>query len=208
MIILKLFSPSQCCNALQLYIRQESFYLIPEGGTIVTSKKLIYSGQSKTSINALSALVKRFEENAQSGYEYFRKASEELNKVSCDKISKLSFYLLNNMDYSSYLAIRENNLKYLNSSLKSINILNVSENSKPLCYPLMLKFNVSELKKKLIENKIYVATYWDDAISRIRSNSFESKLIFDTLYIPLDQRYNLDDLDKIVKIIKGFYDEK
>lgn len=58
------------------------FLPIPEGGTIITAKNLSYTGQGITSINAVSALVKRFEEHAQCGYEFFQKASEELNNIS------------------------------------------------------------------------------------------------------------------------------
>ena len=184
------------------------FLPVPEGGTILTTKELNYTGQGTTSINALSALVKRFEEDAQYGYNYFRKASDELNNISCNKMSKVAYYLLNNIDYSSYLIKRKNNFIYLNDQFKNINLLNINEDSSPLCYPLMLKYKVDILRKNLISNNIYVATYWFDAINRIKLDSIEYNIINNTLFIPIDQRYSIQDMSKIVKIIKDIYDEK
>lgn len=115
---------------------------------------------------------------------------------------------MNNLDYSLYSKRRKENFLYLNTKLKDINILDISENSLPLCYPLMLDIDVSKLKIQLIKNKIYVATYWNDAICRVGINSFENKLILNTIYIPLDQRYDISIMNKIVKIIKDIYDEK
>ena len=64
--------------------------------------------------------------------------------------------------------------------------------------------NVSELKNKLIDNKIYVATYWNDAIGRVNNNSIEFKLINNTVYIPIDQRYDIKDMEYIINIISTF----
>ncbi|HIF9210047.1 TPA: hypothetical protein ACX6QM_003321 [Photobacterium damselae] len=202
------FFSSPRINCAATIYSPRKFLPVPEGGTILTSKKLNYTGQGTTSINALSALVKRFEGHAQHGYGYFCKASDELNNISCKKISKLAYYLLNDIDYLSYLEIRRNNYIYLNSKLKNINVLNLNEDSSPLCYPLMFKNEVNSLKANLIDNGVYVPTYWSEAINRIEKYSIEYCFIKNTLFIPIDQRYGIKDMEIIVKLIKGIINEQ
>lgn len=192
-------SPNENCAAT-LYSPRK-FIPVPEGGTIITQEKLNYSGQSYSSINAIYALVRRLELNASSGYQYFRDASEELNNISCDRMSEFSSLILNNIDYKSYEESRLDNFLYLHSKLSCFNLINININSSPLCYPLKLDVEVSNIKSELIKNKIYVATYWLDAIDRISIESIEFELIHNTLFLPLDHRYNRCDMDAIISIL-------
>jgi hypothetical protein len=55
------------------------------------------------------------------------------------------------------------------------------------------------LKDTLIENKIYVATYWNDVKSRALKDTFEYKLVNYLIPLPIDQRYNLNDMKLIIR---------
>ena len=58
------------------------------------------------------------------------------------------------------------------------------------------------------ENKIFFPTYWIDAASRVKTNSFEAKLINNLIPIPIDQRYSILDLSNTIEIIKKYLCKK
>ena len=70
-----------------------------------------------------------------------------------------------------------------------------------MVYPFLN--NKRGLKEKLIENKIYVATYWKEVKERVNTDSFENNLVDYLIPLPIDQRYNLEDMKYIVKFIKS-----
>ena len=59
----------------------------------------------------------------------------------------------------------------------------------------------NELRKKLIENRIYCATYWPNVKEWTRPSSLEYKLTEDMIYLPIDQRYDLKEMELIVNMI-------
>jgi len=70
-----------------------------------------------------------------------------------------------------------------------------------MIYPFLID-NGQELKKKLIENKIFVATYWPNVFGWTDKDSFEYKLTKHLLPLPIDQRYEKNELNIIVKHLK------
>ena len=59
----------------------------------------------------------------------------------------------------------------------------------------------AELKKKLIDNKIFVATYWPNVLEWSSENDFEYKLTRYLLPLPIDQRYKSNDFKKIEQLV-------
>ena len=57
------------------------------------------------------------------------------------------------------------------------------------------------LRKKLIDNKVYVASYWPNVKNMSNLESVESQFAVNLIPIPIDQRYGNDDLNKILEII-------
>ena len=88
--------------------------------------------------------------------------------------------------------------------LKDINILGLGvKNLKaPMVYPLLIE--KKGLKDWLIENKIYVATYWTDVFDWVSNKDFEYTLAKYLIPLPIDQRYNKHDLIRIVEKIKSY----
>ncbi|GAK22972.1 hypothetical protein JCM19052_3587 [Vibrio sp. JCM 19052] len=140
------FSKPRYQCAATLYSPRK-FLPVPEGGTILTSTDLGYSGLSVTSTESIVALLKRSEEGAKYGYEDFSIASQKFDELSCDKISKFSYSLLNNIDSLNYLEIRRVNFNYLQQEFKDINLLKLADDIAPLCYPLKLLNNTKNIKK-------------------------------------------------------------
>ena len=72
-----------------------------------------------------------------------------------------------------------------------------------MVYPLFVD-NGALLKQKLIEKKIYVATYWPNVFEWAELNSFENELAKNLIAIPVDQRYSENDVDAILNILFKF----
>ena len=67
-------------------------------------------------------------------------------------------------------------------------------------YPLYVE-NGRELKKKLIENKIFVPTLWGDVFDVASPNSVAWDYAENIVPLPCDQRYGIEEMDYIVNII-------
>ena len=57
--------------------------------------------------------------------------------------------------------------------------------------------------EKLINNKIYVATYWPNVLEQCNQGDIEFKFANNLLPLPIDQRYSIDDMNKIISIINN-----
>ena len=74
-------------------------------------------------------------------------------------------------------------------------------NTVPMAYPYWT--NDDSLRKKLIDNRTYVATYWPNVLEWCGENDIEYKLTKYMLPLPCDQRYGNEDVERIFKIIKS-----
>ena len=61
--------------------------------------------------------------------------------------------------------------------------------------------NGDTLKKKLIEQQVFVATYWPNVFEWAKQNDLEYELANHVVCIPIDQRYGNEDMKKITSII-------
>jgi dTDP-4-amino-4,6-dideoxygalactose transaminase len=102
---------------------------------------------------------------------------------------------------------RLNNFNTLHSNLKFVNewsVFNKNQSEVPLCYPFLVK-NGGDLKKHLIHKNIYIPTYWHEIEKHMNSSCEVEKYFINNLVcLPIDQRYNKDDMLYILKIVKDF----
>ena len=59
------------------------------------------------------------------------------------------------------------------------------------------------LRQRLIENKVFVATYWPNVKEWVSKEMLEYDLTERLLPIPVDQRYGIEEMKTIISIIKG-----
>ena len=131
--------------------------------------------------------------------------NESILSSKIKKISKLSEFVLKNINYIKFANARQENFQFLNENLKSINKYQFSldKSEIPMCYPLLVNENVN--KKKLHEQNLFVPTFWDRKIKTIKNGFiFEKELPTKLIPLPVDQRYSIKEMKKIVKIINNF----
>jgi dTDP-4-amino-4,6-dideoxygalactose transaminase len=110
--------------------------------------------------------------------------------------------LLKAIDYVSIIEKRKKNYQLLDQNLRQYNQLNLtcSDEAVPMVYPFLPKRN-AELKKKLIENKIFVATYWPNVLEWCEENDWEYQLAQQACFLPMDHRYGEEEMNRIVDVI-------
>ena len=86
----------------------------------------------------------------------------------------------------------------LNKHFSKYNNIQCESSSIPYLYPLFL---TCDIRKELIQKKIYVPTLWGQCLNQ--NNLFEKELTEKTIFIPLDQRYDKMDINYIVSVINS-----
>lgn len=180
------------------------FFGVADGAYLYIDTILKESLEKDYSFDRYEHLLKRVELPANETYNIFIGNEEKLNKLPLKKMSRLTSLFLQNIDYDSFKVVRESNFNYYHTRLRSINKLNIDirQLNGPMVYPLLCV--VDGLKEFLIENKIYIPTYWNDVLKRITQANFEYKMVKYLFPLPIDQRYNSNDLDRIVKLIEKY----
>jgi hypothetical protein len=132
-------------------------------------------------------------------------------RIILQNIPAISLYILHNISYSNIMDKRAENLKFIyeNMIFKNLFVFNFEDMKSPALLPL--RFNSEEerdfVKNSLIKDDIYPPIVWDlereEVIPReyIYEHEFSKKM----LAIPVDQRYEPDELSKAVTIINQTY---
>lgn len=179
------------------------FVGIPDGGIAYMNKGLNVSEfEQDVSHNRCSHLLKRLDLGAESGYVDFRENSLQLVNQSVKRMSNLTWNLLQSIDFNFVKKRRRENFKQLHAALKDVNRLVLPKMDTFAC-PMVYPFYTSDtsLKKHLIENKIFVATYWPNVFEWTKKGEIEYELSKNIIPIPIDQRCGEDNMRRIIKLI-------
>jgi hypothetical protein len=176
------------------------FFGIPDGGYLYTNTKLNQELKVDSSEERCHHLLKRIDSSAEEGYLAFISNDKSLENNPIKKMSALTSRLLLSINYQKIANIRKENLAYLHASLSGKNKLkfDIQEIGIPLVYPF---WATKELRVKLLESKIYTATYWPNVKKWCNEEDLEYKMMDEIIYLPIDQRQTKVELIKILKII-------
>ena len=178
------------------------FFGVPDGAYCFTNQRLDMPLQQEVSYNRTSFLLKRLDVGAEQGYNDFRQQSENLCNLPIALMSNLTQKILSSIDYHAVATKRRDNFLYLHSALGNSNQLDIHLDTQdvPMVYPY---FSTKDnLRQTLIENKIFVARYWPNVLQHTNPNTIENNLTTYLLPLPIDQRYNREDMERIIRIIK------
>lgn len=151
-----------------------------------------------------SHLLLRVEEKASKGYSSFKENSRKIVDQPIKRMSCITKMLLSNIDFNRTGEIRKRNFNQLHQELGNRNRLKIGELTDldiPMVYPFWTED--CDLRKRLIENKIYVATYWPNVLEWCSEQDIEYKLAKEIIPLPIDQRYGREEMEWIIKNIKN-----
>ena len=178
------------------------FFGIPDGAYLYCDKKLDTILDRDSSFDRCAHLLKRMDSNAEIGYKDFVANDIVLKNQPIKKMSFLTTILLASLNYETIAMKRKENFNVLHAVLSEQNKLKFDLDliSVPLVYPF---WATKDLRIKLLEHKIYTATYWPNVKKWCDGNGIETKLTEEIIHIPIDQRYFVDDMKKISRVLHG-----
>jgi hypothetical protein len=178
------------------------FFGLPDGGIIYSNVSIgIHNLEQDTSYGRCMHLLKRIDKGAEAGYQDFKIDDASLNSQPIRTMSNLTRRLLGDIDFAAIRTRREANYKILHQALRDKNQLRLSDTpTGPMVYP----FRAQEgLRQKLIDAKVYVATYWPNVYEWAQSTETEYMLVDSIVALPIDQRYGADEMQRILEVING-----
>ncbi len=194
------FSPPR--NCLATIYSPRKFFGVPDGGLLFTSLAISEPEEIDIgSVKRCAHLLDRLNGSVEAGYSGFRRAEEALSDFHPKRMSQLTTQLLSHIDYDTCKERRNANFLFLHEHLQHLNRLAFSHIDGPMCYPLVIVDPTA--RERLLANYIFVPKYWKEVESRVASESFERTLLDNCLPIPCDQRYQPEDMLRIVDIVKG-----
>ena len=180
------------------------FMGMPDGGLAVTPNPgKINELLVDKSYDRCSHLLKRLELDPSEGYNDFKEASKKIATAPLSRMSNISRSILSSVDLDEMKLTRRRNFAKLHDALSGSNRLAIPPMDSfecPLVYPYWAS-NGDALKKKLIEKKIFVATYWPNVLSWVGENDLEYDITNHVVCLPIDQRYGIKDMERITSEI-------
>jgi len=188
-------------DGLDTFYSARKFFGVPDGAYLFSYNYTNVPLNQDVSYSRMIHLLKRKDKNAESGYTDFLKNENSLKDQPIRSMSRLTHSLLENINYERCKFTREENFRFIHNELKNLNTLVFDYDilSGPMIYPFVT--DNLDLRKKMIANKVYVANYWSDVLSRVDEKTVEASLTKYLIPIPIDQRYSLSDMKNILNII-------
>ena len=141
----------------------------------------------------------------------FYDAEQILNKQeSIYAMGDVSKKLQSNLDIGELRKSRQRNYSILNESLTNSRIVEpvfpeLLEEVTPLYFPIYVKCDRKAFQTYLAENKIYAPIIWPKSDLCNNSINLEVDWIYrNILSIPCDQRYSMEDMERVVEIINNY----
>ena len=179
------------------------FVGIPDGGIAYMDKPIdISEYEQDCSFDRCSHLLKRIDLGAGAGYADFKNNSSKLKNQPIKQMSKLTRVLLNAIDFKKIRSKRRENFAILHSLLSSSNKFKLDSLESiacPMVYPYMT--DDESMRQRLIDNKVFVATYWPNVSEWCECGTTEFQLARTIIPLPIDQRYKEETLIEIFKLL-------
>ncbi|MCD4735154.1 MAG: hypothetical protein K8R53_03865 [Bacteroidales bacterium] len=183
------------------------FFGLPDGGMVYTDRKVDFTLERDNSEDRILHLIKRIEQNAESGYVLFKENESRLDFLPVKQMSFITERILKNINFEKAIKKRKDNFIFFHNKFKDSNeltpLIDTAEFIAPLSYPYLNKNN-EVLRETLINKNIYVPTFWPNVLNQKANNSFEYHLAKNLIPLPTDQRYETEELASICPIIYKF----
>lgn len=141
------------------------YFGVSDGAYLYTNTGMKVTGILKDySYDRLKYLAGRFEKLGNIFFDDFHKNEELLSTENIKFMSDMTHNILRSINYEFVKNRRTQNYNYLFDKLEKINTLDLKRIEGAFAYPLYIE-NGNKLKRKLIEQKIYVPTLWPNVIT-------------------------------------------
>lgn len=175
------------------------FFGVSDGAYLSTDASLDRELERDESWDKMGFVLGRFERPASEFYAESKKNNSRFRDHGVRLMSPITQNLLRAIDYEGVLDRRRRNFAVLRSGLDDVNKLCFPDPLGPFMYPFFMEEG-RLVRSELHRKKIYVPMLWDWAEN---APGFAGLYANDILPLPLDQRYNEDDMARIVEVVRG-----
>lgn len=171
------------------------FFGVPDGG-VAYGVEFLPQGDEYSlddSRSRMAHLELRKEGEVEKGYVAFKKAEASLDGAEIMYMSQETRRMLGHIDKERYADIRKSNFAVLDNALHSELLFHRSSDDVPMVYPYITDNLL--LRSKLINDKIFIASYWPGVCE---CGNLQERI----LPLPIDQRYGKEDMKRIVEAVK------
>lgn len=185
------------------------FFGVTDGGVLITTRDIddLYSHlEFDKSADRIFNLFASDESSRNDNYDKYLSYRDNLQSLSMMRMSKSTENILKLVDFDFCKQARRRNFDKMHKNLACYNKLNISmrNDDVPMLYPF-LYLNTS-LKKRLIENNVYLGSYWPLSNYANSSTEIEDGLRKNLCCLPIDQTLTDRDIEFICSIVINFID--
>lgn len=177
------------------------FFGVADGGILYTDTKLDREIPQDESFDRMGFVLGRFERSASEFYAEAASNNDFFADEPIKLMSKLTENLLHGIDYEAVKHKRTKNFEILHEAFGKINPLKLTVPQGAFMYPLYLEKG-GEIRRKLQAKKIFIPTLWPDVFEHCDESELEYDYAKNILPIPVDQRYDEEDMKYIMEEIE------
>lgn len=179
-------------EGIDTFYSARKFFGVADGAYLYTDARLDMEFEQDQSYQRMAHLLIRADIGAEEGYSEFRKNDDSLIDNPIRLMSNLTEKILCSIDYESAKQLRRSNFMQLNEQLSAKNgiHLTMDEDAVPMIYPYLT--DDTTLRQRLIDNRIYVATYWPSIKEWCDGNMLEYRLMGLLLPLPVNMEYEVN----------------
>lgn len=181
------------------------FFGVADGAFLYTDARLDQELPQDESHERMRFLLGRYERSASEFYSLYSANNAVFSTEPIKRMSQLTQNLLHGLDYERIAESRRDNFQYLHDELGGINELKLTVPYGAFMYPLLIK-NGAAVRPILQEGKIYIPTLWPNVIKDCTGDTIAYRLASDILPLPVDQRYDIEDMKYMVDAIYNVID--
>lgn len=180
------------------------YFGVPDGAYLYTDCILDQEIPQDESFKRLTFLTKRIDRSAQEAYGDFHANDEALANVGMRRMSRLTEKMMRSIDYTAKANKRIHNFHMLDDALRETNRFkwNMGYGIVPMVYPYYVE-DGARLRQRLIKNQVFCARYWPNVLEWCQRNSWEYQLAENLVCLPIDQRYDKEDMNRIIDLIRN-----
>ena len=177
------------------------FFGVADGAILYTDKHINIDKQDE-SFERMHFLLGRYERSASEFYSEYVENNHFFADEPIKRMSRLTENLLHGIDYENAKKQRTDNFSYLHGRLSDQNKLKLTIPVGAFMYPLLIE-NGKEIRNRLQKQKVYIPTLWPAVFSLCDEKDNEFYMAENILPLPVDQRYNVQDMEYVIDAILG-----
>lgn len=179
------------------------FFGVPDGSYLVATEPISTGNVPRDfSFDNFTHLLKQIDCGTNEGYKDNLNNENRLDK-SYLQMSNVTRTMLKSIDYQKIKLKRRRNFLAMHSILGEMNQFEINLQSETqMYYPF--KSDNKQLRQLLADHKLYTPFWWRHVLDEVPASSIEFDLAINTVHLPIDQRYEIQDIEAICERVKKF----